>query len=57
MAAELDLAEFGGIACISGDGLVHEVYNGLYTRSDWEEKAARDYYAEFGLPIFSSTVV
>ena len=40
-AAELDLAEYSGIACISGDGLVHEVYNGLYARSDWDEKASR----------------
>ena len=41
VAAELDLSEYGGIACISGDGLVHEVYNGLYARSDWDEKASR----------------
>jgi len=41
VASELDLDEYSGIACISGDGLVHEVYNGLYTRSDWDEKASR----------------
>ena len=41
MASELNLDEYSGIACISGDGLVHEIYNGLYSRSDWDEKASR----------------
>ena len=41
VASELDLAEYSGIVCISGDGLVHEVYNGLYARKDWDEKASK----------------
>ena len=41
VASELDLAEYSGIVCISGDGLVHEVYNGLYSRKDWDEKASK----------------
>ena len=41
VASELDLADYSGIVCISGDGLVHEVYNGLYARKDWDEKASK----------------
>jgi sphingosine kinase len=33
-----DLVErFAGLITISGDGLLHEVYNGLATRPDWPE--------------------
>ena len=28
---------YAGIITISGDGLVHEVYNGLWQREDWSE--------------------
>ena len=28
---------YSGIITISGDGLIHEVYNGLWQRRDWEE--------------------
>ncbi|RKP06848.1 ATP-NAD kinase-like domain-containing protein [Thamnocephalis sphaerospora] len=31
-----DLTPFGGILSISGDGLFHEIVNGLLTREDWE---------------------
>ena len=41
VASELELSEYSGIVCISGDGLVHEVYNGLYSRKDWDEKASK----------------
>ena len=33
----LDLASWGGVVVVSGDGLVHEVYNGLLARPDWSE--------------------
>ena len=33
----LDLASWGGVVVVSGDGLVHEVYNGLLARADWSE--------------------
>ena len=33
----LDLASWGGVVVVSGDGLVHEVYNGLLGRPDWSE--------------------
>ena len=29
--------DYSGIIIISGDGLVHEVYNGLYRRADWAD--------------------
>lgn len=35
MSMNLDL--FRGIIVISGDGLVHEVINGLLSRKDWEK--------------------
>lgn len=28
---------FDGIVSVSGDGLFHEIVNGLMSRSDWEE--------------------
>jgi len=30
--AKLDLDEWSGVLIVSGDGLVHEVYNGLFIR-------------------------
>ena len=30
-------SRYSGIITISGDGLVHEVYNGLWQRPDWDE--------------------
>lgn len=34
LVRELDVAQFDVIACCSGDGIPHEVINGLYQRSD-----------------------
>lgn len=31
---EMDLSECDGIVCISGDGLLHEVFNALMARED-----------------------
>ncbi|XP_031432916.1 sphingosine kinase 2 [Clupea harengus] len=33
---EISLSEWDGIIILSGDGLLHEVINGLMERSDWE---------------------
>lgn len=33
----LNLSEWDGIVTVSGDGLLHEVLNGLLQRPDWEE--------------------
>ncbi|XP_041994914.1 sphingosine kinase 1-like [Salvia splendens] len=33
----LDLAKFDGIVCVSGDGVLVEVLNGLLIREDWEK--------------------
>ncbi|KAL2084895.1 hypothetical protein ACEWY4_020413 [Coilia grayii] len=33
---EISLSEWDGIIIVSGDGLLHEVINGLMERSDWE---------------------
>jgi hypothetical protein len=33
---DLDLSPFSGIVCISGDGTLNEVVNGLMSRKDWE---------------------
>jgi len=33
--ATLELAAWSGVVIVSGDGLVHEVYNGLMSRPDW----------------------
>ncbi|XP_047938715.1 sphingosine kinase 1-like isoform X2 [Salvia hispanica] len=33
----LDLAKFDGIVCVSGDGILVEVLNGLLIREDWEK--------------------
>ena len=32
---KLDLAEWRGVLVVSGDGLVHEVYNGLFDRYEF----------------------
>ncbi len=32
---ELKIGDFDGVVTVSGDGLIHEVVNGLYRRSDW----------------------
>ncbi|KAH9290297.1 hypothetical protein KI387_034414 [Taxus chinensis] len=36
MAKAVDLSQYDGILCISGDGVLVEVVNGLLERSDWE---------------------
>ncbi|OWA51096.1 Sphingosine kinase 1 [Hypsibius exemplaris] len=35
LARKLDLDKYSAIVIISGDGLIHEVINGLMTRPDW----------------------
>ena len=37
IAKELQPGEYDGIITISGDGLIHEVVNGAFTRPDREE--------------------
>ena len=32
----LDLTSINGIVSVSGDGLFHEIVNGLMSRADWE---------------------
>lgn len=34
---EIDLNQYDGIISIGGDGLFHELINGILTRDDWEE--------------------
>uniref|UniRef100_A0A7I4FBM7 sphingosine kinase n=1 Tax=Physcomitrium patens TaxID=3218 RepID=A0A7I4FBM7_PHYPA len=36
LAKESDLSQLDGIVCVSGDGVLVEVLNGLLERSDWE---------------------
>lgn len=36
MAKSFDLSQFDGVVCVSGDGVLVEVLNGLLERSDWE---------------------
>eukprot|EP01138_Halocafeteria_seosinensis_P002862 gb/GECG01002923.1/.p1 GENE.gb/GECG01002923.1/~~gb/GECG01002923.1/.p1 ORF type:complete len:606 (+),score=48.31 gb/GECG01002923.1/:1-1818(+) len=36
IAGTLNVARYNGIVCIGGDGMVHEVVQGLMTRSDWK---------------------
>lgn len=36
LAYGLDLTKYDGIVCVSGDGLLVEVVNGLLARDDWE---------------------
>ena len=33
--SELKPGEYDSIITVSGDGLIHEIVNGLCTRSDW----------------------
>uniref|UniRef100_A0ACD5VWF7 Uncharacterized protein n=1 Tax=Avena sativa TaxID=4498 RepID=A0ACD5VWF7_AVESA len=37
VASSLDLARYDGIVCVSGDGVLVEVVNGILQRTDWEE--------------------
>ncbi|KAF0917158.1 hypothetical protein E2562_016954 [Oryza meyeriana var. granulata] len=37
VASSLDLAQYDGIVCVSGDGVLIEVVNGILQRIDWEE--------------------
>ncbi|KAJ4789513.1 Sphingosine kinase 1 [Rhynchospora pubera] len=37
IAYSLDLSKYDGIACVSGDGVVVEVVNGLLKREDWKQ--------------------
>lgn len=37
VASSLDLARYDGIVCVSGDGVLVEVVNGILQRMDWEE--------------------
>ncbi|CAM0883323.1 unnamed protein product [Alopecurus aequalis] len=37
VASSLDLARYDGIVCVSGDGVLVEVLNGILQRTDWEE--------------------
>lgn len=32
---DLRIGDYNGIVTVSGDGLIHEVVNGLYRRNDW----------------------
>ncbi|XP_069783172.1 sphingosine kinase 2-like isoform X2 [Narcine bancroftii] len=36
LVQEIELSEWDGIVIVSGDGLMHEVINGLMSRPDWE---------------------
>ncbi|KAK1378841.1 Sphingosine kinase 1 [Heracleum sosnowskyi] len=36
IASEIDLSMYDGIVCVSGDGVLVEVVNGLMEREDWE---------------------
>lgn len=36
IAHTIDFGTLDGIVCVSGDGLLYEVMNGLFSRSDWE---------------------
>ena len=37
VASSLDRARYDGIVCVSGDGVLVELVNGILQRSDWEE--------------------
>ncbi|XP_059818542.1 sphingosine kinase 1-like [Hypanus sabinus] len=37
LVQEISLSEWDGIVIVSGDGLLHEVINGLMARPDWEQ--------------------
>ena len=34
---KLEIDQFDGVVSVSGDGLFHEIVNGLMGRADWEE--------------------
>ena len=36
MVKDINLDKYSGVVSVSGDGLLHEVLNGLYARSDWD---------------------
>jgi len=36
MVKDVNLEKYSGVVSVSGDGLLHEVLNGLYARPDWE---------------------
>lgn len=40
LARDLELDSFDGVACVSGDGVVVEVLNGLLMREDWKQAVA-----------------
>lgn len=35
IVSEMRYGEYNGIITVSGDGLIHEVVNGIYRRNDW----------------------
>merc|ERR1711892_134162 len=37
MIKDVNLENYSGVVSVSGDGLLHEILNGLSTRPDWEE--------------------
>ncbi|KAG6553893.1 hypothetical protein Mapa_004810 [Marchantia paleacea] len=37
LAKSVELSEYDGIVCVSGDGVLTEVVNGLLERADWEQ--------------------
>ena len=40
VAESLDLENFDGIVCVGGDGMVHEVIQGIMRRTDWKTVAS-----------------
>ena len=36
IAHNLDISKYSAIVCVSGDGVFHEIINGLFTRKDWK---------------------
>lgn len=37
MIKQKELSRYRGIVVVSGDGLIHEIMNGILSRSDWRE--------------------
>lgn len=35
--SQITIDQYDGIVTVSGDGLIHEVINGIFRRPDWEE--------------------
>lgn len=61
LAITVALSQFDGIVCVSGDGVLVEVLNGLLERPDWERAikmpigiipAGTVFAAKLGLPPF-----